>query len=113
VKKQQAEARRRLRAFRGRKGPRDVKGKTVILADDGIARGWTLLAAVVSLKREGARRVIVAVPVASRAGARLLRTRADMVIAGYVPKRFHAIGRYYHWFAQVSDKRTKALLGTK
>jgi predicted phosphoribosyltransferase len=110
VREQTAEASRRLRVFRGRRKPRDVRGRTVILADDGIARGWTLLAATKTLRSQGARRVIVAVPVASRAGARLLMTTADAVVAGYVPPQFRFVGAYYHRFAQVSDERTKALL---
>jgi len=110
VLQQIKEARRRLRVFRRRLKPRDVKGKTVVLTDDGVARGWTLLAAVRTLRSEGVERIIVAVPVCSREGLYLLSKEADTVVTGYVPERFRYVGAYYRRFTQVSDDRVKALL---
>lgn len=93
----------RSRLYRGDAPPEPAAGKTVILTDDGAATGRTLLAAVELLRREGAARVVVAVPVASRDAIALLRTRADEVVCLDAPADFLAIGEFYEDFSQVDD----------
>lgn len=88
----------------------DVAGRTVILADDGLATGLTALTAAEWLRRAGASRVVVAVPVASRGAVETLTPHADEVIALETPERFHAVGQFYNRFGQTEDAEVIALL---
>ncbi|MFA6604359.1 MAG: phosphoribosyltransferase family protein [Patescibacteria group bacterium] len=112
LKEQIAEARRRERHYRLRRGPLAVAGRTVIVADDGVARGWTMLAAIEDVKAAGATRVVVAVPVISKTGLRLLRGHADAVVYLHCPRRFWAVGAYYRkgTFDAVGDDEVRRLL---
>ncbi len=94
---------RRLLAYRGEPVSPDVRGRTVILVDDGAATGLTLLAAIQYLRRAGARSIIVAVPVASPDAAERLRAEADQAVILAAPHDFYAVGQYYEDFAQTSD----------
>lgn len=95
--------REKHRMYRGDARPASVAGKTVILTDDGAATGRTLLSAIDLLRREGAARIVAAVPVASRDAAALLRARADEAVCLDVPADFMAIGEFYKDFSQVED----------
>ncbi|MFA5937314.1 MAG: phosphoribosyltransferase family protein [Candidatus Paceibacterota bacterium] len=112
VRLRAADARRRLARFRGRGYRRDVKGKTVILVDDGVARGWTLAAAAKTLRAEGASRIIIAVPICSRTGRRLLRRLSDHMLCIHMPPRFRSVGRFYHpdGFNSISDDDVRRFL---
>lgn len=85
-------------------------GRTVIVVDDGAATGMTMQAALRSIRRRGAVRVIAAVPVASREAAAMLREEADDVVCLSAPRRFGSVGSFYRSFAQVSDAEVAALL---
>ncbi len=102
---------RRLEAFRGGRSELDVSGKTAIVIDDGIATGLTMRAAVEYLRRRGASRVIVAVPVAPPDSKRMLEGPADEVIALDTPRDFWAVGQFYAHFDQTDDAEVVALLG--
>lgn len=106
--------RRRIRdavaLFRGARGPADVRGRTVIVVDDGVATGLTDLAAVRALRGRGASRIVVAVPVGSAPGLEMLRREADEVVCHTVPDDLMGVGRWYRDFAQVSDEDVIALL---
>ena len=106
----QAKIARRLDAFRGGRSELDVAGKTVIVIDDGIATGLTMRAAVEYLRRRGAGRVIVAVPVAASDSKRMLERSADEVIALDAPRDFWAVGQFYRHFAQTEDAEVVRLL---
>ncbi|GGC91704.1 phosphoribosyltransferase [Tersicoccus solisilvae] len=82
---------------------RPVAGRPVVLCDDGIATGATMLAAVDAVRAAGAVRVVVAVPVGSPAAIRRLRTAADAVLCLHSPHDFHAVGAYYRTFPQCTD----------
>jgi predicted phosphoribosyltransferase len=112
VKKQQAEARRRLGLYRAGLPPRDLKDKTVIIVDDGIATGYTMRAAVNTVKAAGAARVVVAVPVAPPDSAEALRVAVDEVVVLETPRLFWAIGAFYGEFGQVDDETVVKLMNS-
>jgi len=103
IAEEQAEAARRLATYRGNRPPLDLKNKTVILVDDGIATGATMRAAIASAHAMGAHKVIVAVPVAPQDTLDLLRQEADEVICAYVPTFFGGVGAFYEMFPQTTD----------
>ena len=89
--------------------PAPVEGRMVILVDDGVATGASMLAAVRAV-RPRARKVTVAVPVATKETCDLLRNEADHVICVRVPRRFHSVGSFYEDFAQTTDEEVCDLL---
>jgi predicted phosphoribosyltransferase len=104
------EVRRREKLFRGGAEPLDVRGKTVVLVDDGLATGSTMTAAVRAVRSLGASRIIVAAPVASReAFARLARAADDCVILS-TPPDLYAVSQAYEEFPQVDDAVVQAVL---
>lgn len=102
--------RRKYLAYGAGTRPLAVAGKTVILTDDGAATGRTLLAAIPLLKSAGARRVVVAIPVAPRDAVAELERGADEVVCLEVPDEFRAIGEFYGDFSQVPDEDAVAIL---
>ena len=105
----QLDARERL--YRGCRPPLELKGKTVILVDDGIATGCSILPAIAAFRRKSASRVVVAVPVAPASGCSAIRMEADEVISVAEPELFLAVSQWYRNFAQVSDEDVLRLLG--
>jgi predicted phosphoribosyltransferase/alpha-beta hydrolase superfamily lysophospholipase len=101
--RQIAEAHRREQLFDGHRRP-PVAGRTVIIVDDGIATGATAIAAVRSIKAEGAEHVVLAVPVGPTEMLELLRGEADEVVCLLDDPDFWAVGYYYEDFSQVSDE---------
>jgi erythromycin esterase-like protein/predicted phosphoribosyltransferase len=108
--RERRELERRERAYRGEQPPPDVAGRTVILVDDGLATGSTMLAAVDAVRQDDPARVVVAVPVADPAVCTLLRTVADDVVCLITPQRLRAIGDWYEDFSQTTDDEVRALL---
>jgi putative phosphoribosyl transferase len=102
---------RQLRSLRGDRGPLDMKGLTALVVDDGLATGLTALAAVHYLRREGAARVVLAVPVAAVVSANELRREVDEFVAADVPSSFFAVGQFYASFPQTEDAEVRRLLG--
>ena len=89
--------------FLGNKEPEDLKGRTVIVIDDGIATGNTLLMTVHMLKKKQPAKIIIAVPVASRNAIRRLSREVDEVISVMIPEQFYGVGAFYEDFEQVDD----------
>ncbi len=110
LERESHELRRRMERFRDRRPPIDVTGRTVVVVDDGLATGLTDLAAVRALRRRGAARIVVAVPVGSSEAVALLRREADEVICHTIPERLHGVGEWYDDFSPVSDEDVVALL---
>lgn len=102
--------RERYQKFRGDQPPLDVRGKTVILTDDGVATGNTLFAAIDALRKQAPEKIIVAVPVAPPETAEKLGCVADVLICLLKPDDFQAVGHYYDDFQQVEDEEVLALL---
>lgn len=99
-----AETRRRYEQYRGVAEPPDVKGKTILVVDDGVATGFTMLAALKSLRHRGAEKIICVVPVASPRVMSRLEKNADEVQCFSTPSYFGAVGEFYRNFDQVSDE---------
>lgn len=104
ISEEKAEAKRRLEKYRGDRPLLDLKEKTAIIIDDGIATGHTMRAAIASTKRKGAKEVIVAVPVTARDSLDTIDGEADKVIYIDAPIFFDAIGRFYQIFDQTEDE---------
>jgi len=88
----------------------DISGKSVVLVDDGLATGATMEAAVLSAKKQGARKVVVAVPVGSTSSIIKLERVADAVISLIDDPGFNAVGAYYEEFSQTEDGEVLDLL---
>lgn len=110
VAREQDEIARRSRLFRGAQRPAQVTGREVIVVDDGLATGSTMLAAVRALRAQQARRVVVAVPVGSVEACERLREIADEVVCLSMPRPFDAVGNWYRDFTQVTDQEAKSAL---
>ena len=107
---QLAEVRRRVRLFRQVRPRAPVAGRSVIVTDDGVATGSTMIAALQSVRQRGPAELIVAVPVAPADGLAELRRWCDEVVCLYVPEEFWAVGQFYAEFPQVEDEEALALL---
>lgn len=104
------ELERRERIYReGRLFP-ELRGRTVILVDDGLATGSTMRAAAAALRSMGAARLVAAVPVAPKESCAALRETVDDVVCATMPDRFMAVGEWYEDFSQTSDEEVSELL---
>ena len=101
---------RRERLYRGSRPPPDVRGRTVILVDDGLATGATMYAAIEALRKQNPGRIVVAVPTASPDTCEEMKKKADDVICAVTPEPFHAVGRWYQVFSQTTDEEVAELL---
>jgi erythromycin esterase-like protein/predicted phosphoribosyltransferase len=104
---------RRERLYRGGRPPPDVRGRTVILVDDGLATGATMLAAIQALKKLQPARIVVAVPVAAQDTCEALRAEVDEVVCAITPEPFRAVGRWYEDFSQTTDEEVRELLARR
>jgi len=104
------ELERRERLYRGNRPPPEVRGKTVILVDDGLATGSTMLAAVQALRKLGPASIVVAVPVASPDTCQLLKEYVDETVCPATPEPFYAVGLWYRDFSQTTDEEVRELL---
>jgi putative phosphoribosyl transferase len=105
------ELRRRVERYRDGRVPLDVRGRTVIVVDDGLATGLTDLAAVRALRAGGAGRIVVAVPVGARESVALVGEEADEIVCLTIPRELLGVGRWYEDFSPVPDAEVLALLG--
>lgn len=110
IKKEKAEAERRQKLYRGGRPPLDLKNKTVIIVDDGLATGLTMRAAVKSIKKSGTAKIIVAIPVTSPEAAELVKKEVDEIIYLEAPAFFGAVGSFYEEFGQTTDEEVIDLL---
>jgi putative phosphoribosyl transferase len=104
------ELQRRERAYRNQRPAADVRGRTVILVDDGIATGSTMRAAVEALRLLHAGRVVVATPTIARSTADEMREEVDELVAVMTPSDFAGVGQWYENFSQTSDEEVRELL---
>ncbi|WP_258358962.1 phosphoribosyltransferase [Moorella sulfitireducens] len=110
IEKEMAEIKRRLEAYRYRTGELEITGRVVIVVDDGIATGLTVEAALLSIKKAGPRRLVLAVPVAPPETLERLRPLVDDLICLATPVPFYAVGQFYEDFNQVSDDEVENIL---
>lgn len=107
---QQLEIRRRIKLYRGNISRISLKNLDVIIVDDGIATGSTMKAALASVRKSGAKKVVIAVPVGPSSTIRELESQADQVVCLYTPESFHAVGEFYEDFSQTTDEEVKEIL---
>jgi len=110
ARREHRELARREREYREDRPPPDVRGKVVILVDDGLATGSTMRAAVAALRRGDPGRIVVAVPVGSSETCADLGTEADEVVCVREPEPFYSVGAWYDDFGQTSDEEVRVLL---
>jgi predicted phosphoribosyltransferase/erythromycin esterase-like protein len=108
--KERRELQRREQAYRGDRPPPDLAGRTVILVDDGLATGATMLAALHAVRADEPARVVAAAPVADPAVCENLRQAADDVVCLLTPREFRAVGLWYEDFSQTTDEEVRMLL---
>jgi predicted phosphoribosyltransferase len=101
---------RRERLYRGDNPPPDLRGRTVILIDDGLATGSTMRAAVAAARQQQPARIVVAVPVAARSTYDEFRTQVDEIVCLFTPEPFYAVGLWYAIFSQTTDAEIQELL---
>jgi len=105
-----AELQRREQAYRDGRPPPELRGRVVILVDDGLATGATMRAAVAALRQLGAARIVVAVPVGAADTCRELEEEVDETVCVMAPEWFQAVGQFYEDFSQTSDDEVRELL---
>jgi predicted phosphoribosyltransferase len=108
--KEQMELTRRERLYRGDVPPPDVRGRTVILIDDGLATGSTMRAAVAALRQQHPAHVVVGVPVAARSTHDEFQAEGMEIVCVLTPEPFYAVGLWYESFSQTTDEEIQELL---
>jgi putative phosphoribosyl transferase len=107
---EQEELARREQLYRGNRATPEVRGRTIILVDDGLATGSTMRAAVAALRQRGPARIVVAVPVGAPETCAEFQDEADEAICARTPEPFHAVGAWYQDFSQTTDDEVRELL---
>ena len=110
TQEEQRELERREREYRDGRSPIDVRGRTVILVDDGLATGSSMRVAVLALKQKQPAQIVVAVPVAPRESCVEMESVADKVVCAVTPEPFWGVGQWYEDFSQTSDEEVRDLL---
>lgn len=112
AEEERRELRRREATYRGDRPPPDVKGRTVLLVDDGFATGATIRAAIAAVRPSGPKSIVVAVPTGAPGACRTLQeeTGVDEVVCAVTPTPFHAVGQSYVSFPQTTDAEVRELL---
>jgi len=108
--RQKLEIERRLKLYRGDVAYPSLKDREVIIVDDGIATGSTMKAALASIRKRGAKAIVVAIPVGPPSTIRELEKEANRVVCLHNPESFYAIGQFYEDFAQTTDEEVIRLL---
>ncbi len=110
AKRELQELQRREQIYRGNRPPTDVRGKTVILIDDGLATGASMRAAVKGLRAQHPARIVVAVPTAAAEVCEAFRDEVDEIVCAITPEPFQGVGRWYEDFRQITDDEVRSLL---
>ena len=105
-----AELERRELEYRDNRPPLEVRGRVVILVDDGLATGASMRAAAAALRQKGAAKIVVAVPVGAPDTCREFEEEVDETICAIAPENFHGVGQFYEDFSQTTDDEVRELL---
>jgi putative phosphoribosyl transferase len=108
--REQKELERRERLYRGDRPPLNLLHRTLILVDDGLATGATMLAAVLALRQQNPARIVVAVPVAASEICDRFKSEVDEIVCEVTAESFYAVGAWYESFTQLSDEEVAELL---
>jgi putative phosphoribosyl transferase len=112
LERETAELRRREALYRGGRAAPSIRGRVVILVDDGLATGSTMRAAIQAVRREEPAQLVVAVPVGGTSSCRSLSREVDDLVCAWSPNHFYAVGQAYRDFSPVSDKELEHILTT-
>lgn len=104
------EVERRERVYRGSHPPAEIRGKTTILVDDGLATGASMRAAIAWLRTQRATRIVIAVPVAVQEVCDEFRNEVDEIVCADTPENFYAVGEAYERFPQITDAEVRSFL---
>lgn len=107
---EERELNRRNREYRGERGAPELRGRVVILVDDGLATGSTMRAAAAAVRSQSPARLIVAAPVGAEETCAALRGEVDEVVCARTPEPFYGVGMWYEDFTQTTDQEVRALL---
>ncbi len=107
---EQRELERREREYRGDRPPPDLRGRVVILIDDGLATGSTMRAAAAAVRKQRPARIVVAVPVAAPETCENFRSEVDEIVCAVTPEPFRGVGLWYEDFSQTTDQDVRELL---
>lgn len=110
VRRERGEVERRMERYRGRRPLPSFEEKTVIIVDDGLATGYTMLAALRAIKKDAPARIVIAVPVAPPDTAQRLSREVDEAVILATPEPFYAVGQFYWNFDPVTDDEVQNLL---
>jgi putative phosphoribosyl transferase len=104
------ELQRRERLYRGNRPSPEVRDRTIILIDDGLATGASMRAAVAGVRAQHPARVVVAVPAAAAETCDVFRSEVEEVVCAITPEPFYGVSRWYEDFSQVTDEEVRTLL---
>ena len=110
AKKELKELERRERVFRGDRPMREIRGKTVVLIDDGLATGASMHAAILGIRSKQPARIVAAVPTAALETCEAFKQKVDEMICAMTPEPFYGVSRWYEDFSQTSDEEVQSLL---
>jgi putative phosphoribosyl transferase len=110
TKRELQELGRRGEIYRGNSRPPEIRGRTAILVDDGLATGSTMSAAVYALRQQGPARTVVGVPLASAETCHEFRSEVDEIVCAVTPEPFYGVGMWYEDFSQTTDEEIQELL---
>ena len=110
VAREQPELERREREYRDRRPPLELKERTAILVDDGLATGSSMRVAAKALRQKSAAQIVVAVPVAALSTCAEFEAEVDRIVCAFTPERFRAVGQWYCDFSQTTDEEVRELL---
>jgi len=100
----------RYKLFMGNRDPIDITDKTVIVVDDGIATGRTMLSTITMLRKKHPKKIVVAVPVSTKYAARRIKYEVDEFVCMNIPVSFLGVGNFYKKFAQITDREVITLM---
>ncbi len=110
ARRELVEIERREAVYRNSRPPLSVQGKTILLVDDGVATGSTMLAAIEALRQQHAAKIVAAVPTIASSSLAVIAKQATEVVAVMAPHHFVAVGQWYDDFSQTSDEEVRELL---